>query len=1110
LIFAGFDGVFGNADDVNLGNVLTDANGNYIYNDLPPGNYRATLNPASVPGLNPTTAVIINETLGVNEVFVDGDFGLQYATSIGDTVYYDVDGNGTQNVGEPGIPNVTVTLKDNAGNDVDSDLSTPGIQPTVVQTNSTGKYAFENLPFGTYQPVVTPPSDHVQTGDPDSTLDNRTVLTTSATTPANLGGDFGYRGTASYGDRVWVDQNNNQIQDSGETTNVQGATITLLFAGYDGVFGNSDDVTYPTATTDANGNYNFTNLPVGNYRSTLDMNSIPGAIQTTPLVINKSLSLGENFQNGDYGVRYTGGIGDAIYFDIDGDGTQDSNEPGIAGVTVTLKDASGNDIDSDPTTTGVQPTTTVTSSTGQYTFADLQFTGYQVVVTPPANFPVQSGDPDTTFNNSSSPTITVANPVNLSQDFGYRGSASLGDNVWYDFDGDGVKDSNEVGIVDVVVSIKWAGPDGIFGNADDLVLGTTTTDANGNYVFANLPAGNYEVSLDSSSVNGTVATTPTTLTQTLTNGQTITNIDFGLRGTGQVGNLVWKDYDKDGVKDTNESGLSGAVVNLYHDINGNGIIDSNDPIIGTTTTDINGEYLFENLINEVASVSSSYNMSYIVSAPTNSGGVLLGSLTPTILGTPNTNNNNQNSTGYALNINPTTNNNLTADSGFIGNASFGDKVWFDVDGDGVQDTNEPPVNGAQVTLIEAGLDGIFGNGDDIVIGSTTTDPNGNYTFTNLIPGNYRATINPGSVNGSVATTPITVDEVLTVGESFVAGDFGLRGAGTIGNLLWIDANMDGIAQSTESGLAGVTVELYQDLNGDGIIQPTEPKISTDVTDSNGAYEFTGLLVEDNTPLNGAGVKYIVRTDNSTLPANTPRTIGGTSGQNNTNQNDSGTVVDLTPTVSTAPWVDFGYLGQPEISIDKTLYEGHDSGVGCPGEEELIIIDKTRAAKNITYCFLVTNTGDTYLDDLTLNDPDLNITDAQMTLLNGTFPLAPGASATWYYQDTTTDSLDNTATVTGIPTNSSGVPTGQSNVSDGDELARLIYVFDPPIGIKTGTYLGANVIRWTMTWINTSQVTANGAIVSDPVPENTTYNGNLECTGEGTTVVVSCNFEGPSA
>ena len=60
-------------------------------------------------------------------------------------------------------------------------------------------------------------------------------------------------------------------------------------------------------------------------------------------------------------------------------------------------------------------------------------------------------------------------------------------------------------------------------------------------------------------------------------------------------------------------------------------------------------------------------------------------------------------------------------------AGIGDYVWEDIDQDGVQDPNEPPVEGVEVKLKDE-------NGD--VIATTTTDVNGNYLFLGLDPGIY--------------------------------------------------------------------------------------------------------------------------------------------------------------------------------------------------------------------------------------------------------------------------------------------------------------------------------------------------------------------------------------
>ena len=69
--------------------------------------------------------------------------------------------------------------------------------------------------------------------------------------------------------------------------------------------------------------------------------------------------------------------------------------------------------------------------------------------------------------------------------------STIGDLVWNDLDADGIQDDDEEGFENVVVRLL---------NSDDAVLFSTLTDANGNYLFENLPGGSYQVQVDTATI----------------------------------------------------------------------------------------------------------------------------------------------------------------------------------------------------------------------------------------------------------------------------------------------------------------------------------------------------------------------------------------------------------------------------------------------------------------------------------------------------------------------------------------------------------------------------------------------------------------------------------
>ena len=178
---------------------------------------------------------------------------------------------------------------------------------------------------------------------------------------------------------------------------------------------------------------------------------------------------------------------------------------------------------------------------------------------------------------------------------------SIGDRVWFDADGDGVQGAGEAGVAGVTVNLIGAGADGVFGTGDDEVLATQSTDADGNYLFEELAAGDYKVSVDLPS--GDVAfTTPDvgidddadsdvdasglTGVISLAEGENRTDVDAGLVPLGSIGDRVWFDADGNGRQDAGEAGVDGVAVTLF---------DGQGNQVANTTTANGGTYLFTGL-----------------------------------------------------------------------------------------------------------------------------------------------------------------------------------------------------------------------------------------------------------------------------------------------------------------------------------------------------------------------------------------------------------------------------------------------------------------------------------------------------------------------------------
>ncbi|PZU49075.1 MAG: hypothetical protein DI566_01795 [Microbacterium sp.] len=980
--------------------------------------------------------------------------------AVGDYVWIDDDRDGVQDAGESPLDGVTV------------ELYRPGVDgapATLVDSTTTtaeGFYVFDELEPGDYfvqyvlstadsaqYTFTTPTAGAVGVDSNASTVSTNgsgQVVGRSATftldednaqiIPSADYDAFDYAVRASHGidptwdagvvlrtyavgDYVWLDANGNGAQDAGEVP-VDGVTVRLLdAAGNPAVDIHGDPVA--ATTTDAAGFYSFDELPAGSYR------------------VEFALTAAQQSQ-----YHYT--------------------TPDAAAVADTA--------DSDAVLTG----TAGVARTGVFvldgTTADRRVTGAQYEAVNPAA------------------DISATDGIDPTWDAGLLASTyAVGDYVWIDTDDDGVQDAGESPLAGVTVHLLRPGVAG----GEPTVVATTTTNAQGRYVFDGLPTGQYLVEFDLTTATGdyrfttsnagsddavdsdavpatgsaqTARTTTFTLDQSTPRTPSATySSAFGLatpltasegidprwdagvvRKTYALGDVVWIDADRDGVQDAGESPLLGVTVRLL-DGAGQPVLDGGgNPI--TDTTDANGRYLFDGLYAGDYVVEfqlTAAQSAEFVYTSTNIGANDAIDSDATVQASPAIGRTGVISLGGGSPLqSQSAYRTSTGDSSIVVTASegidptwdagvvprtfaVGDYVWFDADRDGIQDAGEIPVQGVTVRLYDA-----LG----ALVDETTTNASGHYVFDGLAPGDYEvefaltgeladtyrfttpgagsddtvdsdAVVDPDDI--SIARTPrFTLEyqgENLTpTGEYSVAElsategidqtwDAGLVAPSyALGDYVWIDADRDGIQDSGEQPLSGVTVELYR-------VGEDEP-IATTTTSATGEYVFDVL------PAGSYQVRFVLTPAQSELYEFSPAGAGGDAAADSNASTDP-TTLGYSPTIVLGPantalvpadeydgptvaategidptW-DAGVrvVGRPAVSIEKydAISDGEggwtevndadtlaDGAVYTPGETRTIVIR-------------VVNSGNEPLREVELTDG--TISGGQVTSLVWTLP-----------------------------------------------------------------------------------------------------------------------------
>jgi SdrD B-like domain/Secretion system C-terminal sorting domain len=714
LYNVGADGIRGNGDDGTTLTTTTDANGYYVFPNLDPSKYIVAATPVVGYTLSPKDVTAANpggdskdSDFGAGTGFFAGSYvspvkelkpiaggvtrdmtidvgiysnaAVNTLNTLGDKVWNDVNKDGIQDAGEAGVPNVTVRLLNNLGNPVNNPATG---KPYVVTTDANGNYKFVDLVDGNYiVEFANLPAGFVFTGA--DALAGTDATDSDANTTTGRTGLISVDATSASATSVNITN-----VDAGITQGIPAGTASL---GNRVWYDNGRDATGAIVPANRNnGLQDAGELGVNNVKvELLDAAGNPVNVPSTaiPYVIYTN-ALGEylftGLPAGDYRVRFSG-LPSGFTYSAANQGADDT------------KDSDG---------AAIGTTTATTSTTGTYT--------------------LQTGEDNVTVDLGIVPPATGNNN-------------SIGNFVWSDIDADGIQDAGEPGVQGVTVTLYTNGADGVPGTADDVRVGVTTTDNNGAYSFVGLADGNYNVGFtnlpagfsftdkdkagstatDGSDANtasgrtGTFALDPTSASATGINEITV---DGGLITTkAALGNFVWLDTDGDGVQDATEKGVAGVTVTLYG-------IDGTT-VLASTITDADGKYYFGNLM------ANSYRVGFST-IPSN--------LTFTQQNAAGDNQNNTNSDAVPATATAITaltgvitlvagETDLSVDAGLKPNndASVGNLVWNDLDGDGIQDTNEPGVPGILVTLYDA---------SNNVIGTAVTDGNGNYLISKIPAG----------------------------------------------------------------------------------------------------------------------------------------------------------------------------------------------------------------------------------------------------------------------------------------------------------------------------------------------------------------------------------------
>ena len=907
----------------------TDADGNYTFTRLPLGSYKVEVvaGEAKVDGTDVnladykqtygygsstkrseagkgklvTPTAIDLTTAAPNATKVD--FAFVKPASVGNFVWFDANKNGLQDADEAGVPGVTVTLTDGAGNPV-IDLDGNPVKP--VTTDANGKYEFTNLMPNVdrivanageenYKIVFTVPAGYSATksyaaadGEKDSNGADSSVTLAQGQNDETV--DFGLVADGTIGDTLfWDVDNNGGSAPSGADKPLAGVTVTLTYTTPAGVQKTL------TTVTDADGHYSFKDLAPGDYVVTVDKTSLASACpectaQTHAPSGNLTASEGQELSltskvtlspgamtNNDQDWAFTGVANTAIVKAIAEPAEVPAGgfTPGTS-VTYTLtvtnegpSPATGviaqDKLPSGVTFVSAQGDGTYDAASGKWDLSTeviekgatrtlritvtIDASAAGSVVTNTATIEKQDQIGDKKPDNTSSVPLTA----------GY----TIAGKLYNDADASFSSSDSEAPYAGVTVALlKKDGTPVLDKDGNPM---TAVTDAAGKYSFSGLPLGEYTVSVVDPTSGPLAGTKPTeaytgryktTADVTIAEATgSVIDVNFGFVKPASVGDYTWMDVNRDGIQDDDEPALPGVTVTLTYE-DGSAVTDASGNVVTAKTSDANGKYSFENLL------PGGYKVSFQAPAGYEA--------TTSDAGADRAKDSNGAEASVTLAQDQTDD---TIDFGAVGTGVIGDQLFLDVNQNGgnAPDAGDKVLPGVKVTLTWTGPGGITRTYE------TTTDADGKYKFENLLPGDYKVSIDPETLK--------TAEPLLDVLTHSPAGD--VENKTVISDATKADSTAFATAMKLTANLT-LTGEKNQNLDQDwgfgisadtaikkAITDPDEAdqetfeftpgkKVTYTLTlSNNGPGVATGVTVSDKLP---AGVKFVKAEGDGTYDA----------------------------------------------------------------------------------------------------------------------------------------------------------------------------------------------------------------------------------------------------